>query len=387
MRWLKSEMWKGSIVIAVILIFLILTLWIHISAAHADERAFGLEVPGTNTVQMTPTEDATVTALNKEKLAQEVEQLKNQNQLDLFAWLRTNASIFFSTLAVVLGGLFGLWRWSVDRRDAQNKELEAQSEAQNKELIDRKTEREKRAEERFQSVVEGLGSERNEAKVGAAIMLRTFLQPDYQQFYQQSFDLAVAHLRLREVNPNKPIDSLSQALIRVFTESTELVREEREKFDHPEYAKYLDAAHIRLDGAYIARTRLQKVWFREAHFAGANLHSTKLQEADLIKADLSKADLDKADLSKAKLRIAKLSGAILTKVNLEGVDLYGADLSGANLEQADLTGANLEKTKPETAESLKETMMRGVRGLTREQLVACKAKGAIIDEDSLAPSS
>ena len=161
------------------------------------------------------------------------------------------------------------------------------------------------------------------------------------------------------------------------------MREEREKFDHPEYEKYLDAVHIRLDGAYIARARLQKVWFREAHFAGANLHSTKLQEADLIKADLSKADLDKADLSKAKLRIAKLSGAILTKVNLVGVDLYGADLSGANLEQADLTGANLEKTKPETAESLKETMMRGVRGLTREQLVACKSKGAIIDEDFL----
>ena len=205
MQWLKRKMLKNSIVLAGILLFLILTLWIHISAAHAVERELGLGVPGTITVQITPTEDATVTALNKEKLAQEVEQLKNQNQLDLFSWLRTNASIFFSTLAVVLGGLFGLWRWSVDRRDAQNKELEAQSEAQNKELIDRKTEREKRAEERFQSVVEGLGSERNEAKVGAAIMLRTFLQPDYEQFYQQSFDLAVAHLRLREVNPNKPM--------------------------------------------------------------------------------------------------------------------------------------------------------------------------------------
>jgi uncharacterized protein YjbI with pentapeptide repeats len=264
----------------------------------------------------------------------------------------------------------------VDRRDAQNKEL-----------VDRKAEREKRAEERFQSVVEGLGSERNEAKVGAAIMLRTFLQPDYEQFYQQSFDLAVAHLRLREVNPNGPIDSLSQALIRVFTESTELVREEREKFDPPEYIKYLDAARIRLDGAYIARTRLQKVWFREAHLAGANLHGTKLQEADLIKADLSRADLDGADLSKAKLRIAILSGAILSKVNLMEVDLCGADLTDANLEQADLTWANLEKTKPETAKSLKGTKMQQVRGLTKEQLKACKAKGAIIDEDPTNSSS
>ena len=39
-------------------------------------------------VQKTPTVDATVTALNKEKLAQEVQQLKNQNELDPFGWLR-----------------------------------------------------------------------------------------------------------------------------------------------------------------------------------------------------------------------------------------------------------------------------------------------------------
>ena len=39
-------------------------------------------------VQETPTVDATVTALNKEKLAQEVQQLKNQNELDPFGWLR-----------------------------------------------------------------------------------------------------------------------------------------------------------------------------------------------------------------------------------------------------------------------------------------------------------
>jgi hypothetical protein len=65
-------------------------------------------------VQETPTVDATVTALNKEKLAQVVQQLKNQNALDPFGWLRTNASILFSTLVVVSGGLFGLWRWRVD---------------------------------------------------------------------------------------------------------------------------------------------------------------------------------------------------------------------------------------------------------------------------------
>src|SRR5947209_18293638 len=141
MHWLKRDMWKASIAIAAMLLLLVLTLWVPASAVGTHERAAGPTTLITGTVQATPTEDATVTALNKEKLAQEVQQLKNQNTPDLFSWLRTNASI----LLVIGGGLIGLWRWLVDRRDAQDKELE-----------DRKAEREKQAEERFQKVVEGL---------------------------------------------------------------------------------------------------------------------------------------------------------------------------------------------------------------------------------------
>src|SRR6266702_7411946 len=129
MRWLTRDLWKAGIAIAGILLLLVLTVWIPVSAAGAYEGASGLAGSGTGTVQATPTEDATVTALNKEKLAQEIDQLKNQNAPDLFGWLRTNASIFLSTLVVVVGGLIGLWRWFGDRR----------------------SEREKRAEERYQS--------------------------------------------------------------------------------------------------------------------------------------------------------------------------------------------------------------------------------------------
>src|SRR5215470_12586166 len=178
MRWLKREMWKGSIVSAGILLFLILTLWIHISAAHADERALRFVAPATLTVQMTPTEDATLTALNKEKLAQEVQQLKNQNAPDPLSWLRTNAAILVSTLVVVIGGLIGLFRWFGDR----GSEREKREEEQQCWLEDRKAERVKRAEEQFKSTVEGLGGEREEARVGAAIVLRTFLRPGYEEF-------------------------------------------------------------------------------------------------------------------------------------------------------------------------------------------------------------
>ncbi|MFL5627124.1 MAG: hypothetical protein ACJ788_16210, partial [Ktedonobacteraceae bacterium] len=225
MRWPKRDMWKAGIPIAGILFLLVLMVWMPVSAADAYEETSGLATPGTVTTQSTPTEDATVTALNKERLAQEVQQLKNQNEPDPFGWLRTNAALLLSTLIVVIGALFGFWQWSVGRRDEQEKRRH-----------DQESEQKKRAEERFQSVVEGLGSEREEARVGAAITLRTFLLPGYEQFYRQVFDLAVAHLRLprtsnllEDQNVPLPLTSLSQALIAVFKEAFPLARSQEKR--------------------------------------------------------------------------------------------------------------------------------------------------------------
>src|SRR5207245_2903431 len=98
-----------------------------------------------------------------------------------------------------------------------------------------------------------------------------------------------------------------------------------------------------------------------------------------------------ADLSKASLRRADLSKAILMGVHLNEADLYGADLSEANLYGADLSeakllyGADLSEANPRGT-ILKGTNLRGVKGLTKEQLGTCKAKGAIIDEDPVSIS-
>jgi hypothetical protein len=232
----KRDRWKASIVLTGILVLLVFMILVPVLAVGAQETASGFATLGTGTTQATPTVDATVAALNKVKLEQEVQQLKNQNAPDLFIWLRTNAAILLSTLVVVIGGLIGFFRWLGDRRDEQEKrredqhieqekraeeqkrwlddrqaEREKRDEEQQRWLKDQEAEREKRAEERFQKVVEGLGSERIEAKVGAAITLRNFLRPDYEQFYTQTFDLAVAHLRVpRESipldgNPDNPL--------------------------------------------------------------------------------------------------------------------------------------------------------------------------------------
>jgi hypothetical protein len=322
MRQFKRGLWKAGIAGAGILLLLILLVWIQVSAAQAYEGASGSATTGALTVQTTPTEDATVTELNKEKLAQEVQQLKDQNTPGLLGLLRTNAAILLSTLVVVIGGLIGLFRWFGDRR----------------------SEREKRAEERFQSAVSGLGDEKEGARIGAAILLRTFLHPGYEQFYVQTFDLAVAHLRL-PITPNAPKDpdtplpltSLRQALIVVFKEAFPLARSQNKGS-----ARSLDASLIQLDNAYLREADLKQVWLRQA----------------------------------------SLREAILHLADLRGADLLEADLCGADLRRAKLEGANLKRANIEDAGLLEDTNLRGVKGLTNYQLESCKAKGAIIDEDS-----
>ncbi len=361
MCWRKRKLLTAGIVVAGMLLLLVFMTWVPVSAARAYEGVSELATPGTITVQTTPAEDATVTALNKEKLELEIQQLKEQNEPDFFGWLRTNASVLFSTLVVVIGGLIGLWRWLGDRRDAQDKELKNQQ-----------NEREKRAEERFQSAVIGLGDEKEGARIGAAILLRTFLRPGYEQFYIQTFDLAVANLRLpRTPHPPEdpdaalPLTTLSQVLIVAFKEAFPLARSQSKGSPQS-----LDASSIQLDNAFLNGVDLKQVWMRQASLRKAKLRGANLSGASLLETNLSGAKLRGANLSEADLIRANLSGAELLETNLSRAKLRDANLSGA-----DLSGANLDD-----ALSLIDANLRGVKGLTKEQLEVCKAKGAIIDE-------
>jgi len=277
---------------------------------------------------------------------------------------------------MVIGALIGAWQWGVGRRDAQDKELEdrkaereRRDEEQQRWLKDQEAEREKRAEERFQSVVEGLGSEREGARVGAAITLRTFLLSGYEQFYRQVFDLVVAHLRLprsskllEDENVPVPLTSLSQALIVVFKEAFPLVRSQNTRS-----SQSLDATGIQLDNAYLREADLKQVW---------------MPVASLRKADLKGATLIRANLFKTQLCEASLTGANPSEATLIRANLFKTWFRLANLSEANLSEANLEE-----ALSLKDTNLRGAKGLTKEQLEACKAKGAIIDEDPTTSSS
>lgn len=115
-------------------------------------------------------------------------------------------------------------------------------------------------------------------------------------------------------------------------------------------------------------------FFVEANLRGANMRDGKFEMSDFSGADLSAAELRGSDLRhslfgdallrESDLRGADLRGAILRQADLSGADLQGADLSDAFLGGADLTSADL----------------RGVRGLTRQQLArAAYLEGALFD--------
>jgi uncharacterized protein YjbI with pentapeptide repeats len=358
----RTAAWKVGILIAWSLLppllFTGLPLVLVTGQSKASEQIAAIV---TMKAQQTPTvTDPTVTALEKEKLTQEVDQLKNAN-----FWSWTNASTFFSTMALILAGFLGGIRW----------------------FSDRSVEREKRAEERFQSAVEGLGGERTETKVGAAIILRTFLQPSYKRFYGQAFDLAVANLRLLKAYPNPeddpetpiPLTPLTQALIIVFKEAFPLARDWLKQDP-----RYLNATEILLDHAYLSGADLKTIWMPGAFLREAILNRVDLSEALLSDTKFLRAELRGANLRKSQLRRANFSGADLSESNLSETKLRGAifigtNLSGANLSGAELPGADLSNANPEDAESLKNTKMHGVIGLTSIQYDACLAKGAIME--------
>jgi uncharacterized protein YjbI with pentapeptide repeats len=353
--------------------------------------------------------DPTISVLEKKKLEQEVRKLELEND-PWRTWL-TN----LTPLIVVLGGLFGFIKWRKEQRDRERDRLDQQTkierdrreqqteierdrrEQRDKQREDQRQEREKRTEERFLRTVEGLGSRSPAMQTASAVMLRTFLQPDYKQYHAQIFDLAVTQLRLirtiTHVNSPVPPNALDQALITVFKESIPLVRAQMNA-DRTSDRYLLDAAGVPLYSADLAGTNLDDVRMPGADLRFAEL-SNRRGKDDYAISSLCSANLDNADLSGAKLeRVmflwATLRGAQLKGANLKGSDSQRADLSGAiltdaTLEDVDLRQAHLSGANPEKAQTLKGAHLYGVTGLSGEQRAACEAKGAIFAEDKPPP--
>jgi uncharacterized protein YjbI with pentapeptide repeats len=298
-------------------------------------------------IQDTPTPDATVTALQKRILQDQANQLETPPS----GWLEANIAtlIGFAGTAATIG--VGIWQFnktlSNDRKNQADQHAtdEANRQAQERERLNNlRIDRERRDEDRFQTIVSGMG------RTGAAIMLQTFLDPkykeSYQRFYQQIFNLSVAHLRLREVDPNNPQpDSLHQALIRVFKDSVPLMIEllnldataTKPNLDaeitlmYTPY-RFLDARGVKLDGSDFFASILKYIYLSGASLTQANLQGTNLERAHLNGANLAHASLHGANLERAALNGANLTGTDLTWARFKDADLSEADLTGANPE-------------------------------------------------------
>jgi hypothetical protein len=144
MSWRICDLWKTGFALIGTLLLMGFMALVPVETSAAPQRTSGRATLRIEAQQATPTEDATVTALTKEQLAQEVAGQKHTWENWLWSNAATILSSFLATLVIVIGALFGLWRWRRDRQDAQDKELK-----------DRQSEREKRAEERFQRAVTG----------------------------------------------------------------------------------------------------------------------------------------------------------------------------------------------------------------------------------------
>lgn len=162
MSWLRKHRWRSRIIVIGVSFLSALLALFFVQTVGAQEGTSDLSVPGTITMQATPTANPTISA---ETAQQELIQLQRENDRSLQAWIWSNVSSLLATLVVVGGGLIGLFRW----------------------LGDRKSEREKQADERFQKALESLVSKEKEVRAGAAIRLLAFLQKGKTTFAPSGF--------------------------------------------------------------------------------------------------------------------------------------------------------------------------------------------------------
>jgi uncharacterized protein YjbI with pentapeptide repeats len=378
MHRIKRDIWKVAFVLVSLLFILVVMMWVPTSAAEASNSIPGLPTP-TPTVQATPTEDATVTVLSKEKLIWDI----NKDQSDRF-WAWTSSGIIIVGLA---GVVFSLAQYFI-----------AQAE--------KRVERDKKDEEEFHSLIRDLGSDKVIVKIDATITLRKFLRPGYEQFYKQIFDWMVINLRQQNImgQPAEPTEDFREELITTFkTSYPGVLASLKPSIATTEFIPAsLDASRVQLNGADLARSDLRGIGMPNASLSRASLAAAILSRSYLNGSDFLQADLTYSDLRDASLFGANLSGASLRSVTLKRADLSRADLSGADLSQTDLSsailfeanlqgvnlnnaylvGADLSGANIVDAQSLEKTNLHGVKGLTEDKLKVCKVKGAIIDEDT-----
>ena len=352
--------------------------------------------------------------LEIEKLQQEIEKLQIENEYNRNPLLKglQFVSVFLPIYVAIFGGGWTLYQYIQEIHEKNEQEKQQQQlrekqkddrEKQERKLKDK--EKKQKEEERFERIIKNLGSNREQERIGAAISLPTFLNPDYERFYIQVFNLVVGNLRLyfpeyKDTKDQSTHIPLIQSLAIVFRKAYPLVRESLSKNPDFEPQQDLNASNINLDKAYFVGTDLKQAWLREASMKGAilrgvsfqnanlqdsnmsqaklraatlreaNLEGANFMEAELEYAVLSKADATEADFTKAKMKRIIMQEAVLKEAKFINADLESANLSGADATQADFSNTPADSSN---------ASMKGIR---MQEAVLKEAKFSDADLES-----
>jgi len=245
------------------------------------------------------------------------------------------------------------------------------------------------------------------ARTGAAVGLQSFLHERYQPYHLQVFHLAVTALRKQ---PDGSAPLTSPELVDLFRASVPLARRQIADLaatsdQAAPIGGQLDASGVELNEAHLVGADLAWLTLRNVTCRSANLRSVHLQRASLDRADFSRSDLTGSDLSGAELTDTTFNRGILRGATLDSVTavgcsfrqsdlvggswrgslIRGVNFEGASLDSADLSGSTFRaiqragrefRSNPEAAASMQNANLLDAKGLTHEQLLTCKEKGA-----------
>jgi Pentapeptide repeats (8 copies) len=223
-------------------------------------------------------------------------------------------------------------------------------------LEERRRQSQAAREQNFASVTSALGSERREARAGAAAALLSFSDGAGSVFNNQVFLLALAYLRLHRTSPEeRPINDLlvtvlERALPGFMRSLGTGSREERHLDLNHSFLRRIDlsgfdlGSEVDIGFADLTSASLIKTKMFRVRGFGATLDKACLTDACLVEGRLHESwcldtDFDRAVMYSVKLRGAHLVGAKFHQAQLQSAHFDGADLRGAVFKGADLNDA------------------------------------------------
>ncbi len=301
---------------------------------NSEPEALGASSTGTTgpATGNTPPPASTV-SLKQQKLAQEVEQLKLQNddlrrhQSTLERYVSDYGGVT-AGLVALLGVLVTIWKQIGD----QSHQRQADRGQRDKDRAQREADSARDQDARLQSAVMNLGSASEAVRVGAAATLISFVRPEYQRLLHEVRLITLANLKIQHDQ------SVRRLLVRAFGAAART-------------GTPLAGVELDLAGAHLERAELSGITL-----AGGDLGFAQLTSADLRGCDLSRVHGREAVLTRARicgpgtsLEAARMEKAIAANTNFQEARLVSAHFEGADLTRAKFQRAQLQAAHFENA--------------------------------------